>query len=186
MRGFEASVVSIDSAVLHPTQPAFDSGTRLTGDRILTRFDSLHVDRDRAAGDHSVLSSGARLVSNVGAGHQRLGRDTAGIDTGSAKELALDYCDLSSGLRETSGQRGASLTGPNDNGVKLGSHLMCVTISRPQMMAIASSMSATGRSLPNAAASRPLNSAPPSVPATAPMAPAARPPHKACCDAPIA
>ena len=56
----------------------------------------------------------------VGAGNEGLGRDAAGIDAGSAEELALDDGYFLAGGRESCGERGASLSGTDDNGVVVG------------------------------------------------------------------
>src|SRR6476620_642976 len=78
---------------------------------------------------------------------------------------------------------GASEQG--DTGCQSG-YRSAATIRKAPPIAIASSMSAAGRSLPNAEASRARNAYPPIVPITAPRIPAISPARSAPRDAPIA
>src|SRR6185312_14411226 len=110
-----------------------------------------------------------------GAGDQGLGGRAAGIDAGAAEILALDQRHRHPGLTQPLGQRRAGLAGADDDGVGRAGHRLC-TIRKAPTMAMASSISAAGMSLPNAVAMRPRSSAPPKVPITAPTIPATSPP----------
>src|SRR5262249_59079124 len=71
------------------------------GPMILSGLDSLHIDGDFARELHAEVRCAARHVRGIGAGHQRFRRCAAGIYAGSAKELALDYRNSSSGAGQT-------------------------------------------------------------------------------------
>ena len=83
--------------------------------RALTAFMSTVT----AAGDvDAVVGGAARHMGGVGVGDEGLGGDAAGVDAGSAEELALDDGDLFAGFGEASGERGTGLAGADDDGVE--------------------------------------------------------------------
>src|SRR5438876_31354 len=184
--GFEAGVAAIKRAALHPGDPAFEIAAGVVRHLVLARLDLLVVDADRAGERHAIIGGAAGKMRGIGARHHRLGRHAAGVDAGAADELALDQRDAHAGGLEPADERRAGLAGADDDGVEgLRAHATAATMSRPPMIATASSMKAAGGSLPKPAASLERASAPPSVPMTAPMAPAIRPPMVAPAVAPI-
>ena len=87
---FEARVALVHHAVLHVLEPAFHT---LVGPRhhtVFARFDLLHVHGDGATDHHAKVGTPPGHVRSAGAGHQGLRGNAAGIDTGAAKEFALD------------------------------------------------------------------------------------------------
>src|SRR5262249_50354457 len=74
-----------------PLQRSLDAFARGKENRVLTRFNSLHVHTNRAADGHAIIVSATREIRGIGARDQSLGRGTAGIDAGTTEELALDY-----------------------------------------------------------------------------------------------
>jgi hypothetical protein len=117
VRAGEARVPLDDGAAGQPANPAFDAGARLARYVILARFDARHVDGDLAADRHAEIGGAARHVRGVGACHQRLRRDAAGVDTGAAEELALDDGEPHACLRQPGGEGRAGLARANDDGV---------------------------------------------------------------------
>ncbi len=57
-------------------------------------------------------------MRSVGAGDHGLSGRAAGVDAGAAEEFAFDEGDGLAGGGETGGERGASLAGSDDDGVK--------------------------------------------------------------------
>ena len=116
--GFEACVAGEDGAVGHAAEPVLDAGAGFEEDLVFAGFDGLHVDGE-AAGDGDAVEGGAAChLRGVGAGDEGLGGDAAGVDAGSAEELALDEGDLLAGFGEASCERGTGLAGPDDDGVE--------------------------------------------------------------------
>src|SRR5687767_5970930 len=116
VRGFEAGVAPIDGAVLHVLEPVFQTDPRLLGDLILACLHALHVDTHGADVD-AVLGGASGHARRVRARHHRLGRNAAGVDAGSAEDLALDERDLHPSSGETRGHVRAGLAGPDDDRV---------------------------------------------------------------------
>ena len=85
----------------------------------LARLDGLHVDSDRAADSHPVITRTARQISRVGARDQRLGGRASGIDACAAEELSLDNGDLLAGSDETPRQRRPGLSCSDDDRIMI-------------------------------------------------------------------
>lgn len=100
----EAGVVLVDSAIFQIPEPMFDAGSGLPGYLILASFHALHVDVDGARNVDAVIGGAAREVRCVGAGHQRLGGDAAGVYTGAPEEFALDDGDPHPAAGQAPGQ----------------------------------------------------------------------------------
>ena len=111
---------SVDRAVGIVAQTGFDGFTRGADDLFLAGFDGLHIDADLAGEGDAVEGGTACHVGGIGAGDQGLGGDAAGVDAGSAEEMALDEGDLHAGLSERSCEGRAGLTGSDDDGVEFG------------------------------------------------------------------
>ena len=83
--------------------------------RALTRFMSILIGLSIAI---PILGAAPGQVGRIGAGDQRLGRHAAGIDAGSAEQLALDERDFHAGRGQPSGEGRACLPGADDDGVE--------------------------------------------------------------------
>ena len=118
--GFELCVAGVDGAVGIGPQAGFDAVARFEEDFFFAGFDGLHVDGEAAGNVDAVEGGAACHLHGVGVGDEGLGRDAAGVDAGSAEELALDDGDLLAGGGETSCEGGTGLAGSNDDGVELG------------------------------------------------------------------
>jgi hypothetical protein len=84
---------------------------------ILAGLDSFHIDSDLAWDFHAEIRRTPRHVGGVGAGHQRFGRNAAGIDASAAERLAFDHGNGSSGIDKTLRERRPCLTGSYNDGV---------------------------------------------------------------------
>ena len=87
--------------------------------RALTRFMSILIGLSIS---DAILGAASRKMRRIGAGDQRLGRHAAGVDAGSAEQMALDQRDLHAGGSQPSSQRGPGLPGPDDDGVESSFH----------------------------------------------------------------
>ena len=61
----------------------------------------------------------------VGTGDESFGGRAAGVDAGSAEELAFDERDAAAGFGEASGEGGAGLTGADDDGIEGSGDWIC-------------------------------------------------------------
>ena len=98
VRTLEAGVAADQRAAVHALEPGLDAVAVVEHDLVLARLDLCHVDGDVAGAD-AVLGAASGDVCGVRAGHQRLGRNAAVVDAGSADELALDHRDGLARLR---------------------------------------------------------------------------------------
>src|ERR1700745_2876711 len=105
----------VDGAAFQRLERALDALPRCPRDRVLARLDGLHVDSDRAADGHAVVTRTARQKSCVGARGQRLGGRASVIDACAAEELALDDGYLLAGSDETPRQRRPGLSCSDDD-----------------------------------------------------------------------
>src|SRR6202012_1566909 len=110
----------------------------------------------------AILRRAPRHARCIGAGDHRLGGRAAGVHARPAKQLALHEAHRPAGSRRAPAQRRPGLARADNDGVKT-LHARQATISTAPMIAIASSVIAAGRSLPNEAASLARNAAPPYV-----------------------
>jgi hypothetical protein len=161
VRVLEAGMPFDDGQAVHAAQPCFNIRAGIARDGIGPGLDSSHVDLDRTLDRDPVLGAALGEAGRIGAGDQRLGRYAAGIDAGSANQFALDKRDFHADGRQPSGERGACLSGPDDDGVEGLGHDKSPTISTALRIAKASSSKAAGRSLPNTPAKRARAAAPP-------------------------
>ena len=76
-----------------------------------------HIDGDFAWNRHTKIGSTTHHVSDVGAGHQRFGRRTAGVNASPAKGFALDHRDGMSRRSKAMCERGARLSSSDDDGI---------------------------------------------------------------------
>ncbi len=98
MRGEEVRLFVEDGAVLHAAQPLFYAVAGFGEDGFFAGFDGLHVDLDCAVDADAEVGGTAGHVGCVGAGDEGFGGDAAGVDAGSAEELALDEGDALAAL----------------------------------------------------------------------------------------
>ena len=117
----EAGVGAIDRAPLHGLQPGLDADPRLTRDRVLAGLHTLHVD-GCGANVHAEVARAADHVGGIGARHQGLRRDAAGVHAGAAERAALDDRDAHARARQTVRQERAGLAGADDDRVVRGGH----------------------------------------------------------------
>ena len=89
----KARVAAVNRATLHALKPGFDARSCSRHDHVLARLHGLHVNRDLTRDTDAIFDCAARQVRRIGTSDERFGRGTAGIDTGAAKELALDQTD---------------------------------------------------------------------------------------------
>ena len=131
-RPLKPSVSRIDRAVLHAAQPALDALVRAPHDGVLARLDALHVDPNWAFERDAEVGRAAGHMGRLGAGHERLGRDAAGVDAGPAEPLAFDDRDAPARARQAVRQRGAGLPGPDDDRVVGRRHGASLPLTRWQ------------------------------------------------------
>ena len=117
----------VDARVL--AQALLDALVGDPDDRVLPRFDRLHVDLDLALDHHPELGRPARHVRRPGARDQGLGRDAAVVDAGAAEALALDDRDLAALPDEAAGQRRPRLSGADDDRIIACGH--CPSLLAP-------------------------------------------------------
>src|ERR1700682_3329961 len=168
-----------ERTALHPLQPRLHAVPVVEHDLVLAGLHLRHVDRDFACGD-AVFGSPTGKVGGMRAGHQRLGRDTAGVDASPADQFALDHRHGVSGFCQPARHGRAALACADDDRVELLCHEKTVqtrltrkATRNPPPTAMTSSRNAPGRSFPSLAAVRRCRTAaPPSVPSTAPTIPA--------------
>ena len=84
---------------------------------IFSGLNRLHVDGDFAWDLHTKIGSAARHVRDVGAGHQRFGRRTAGVNASPSKEFALDHRYGVPRRCKAMCERGARLSSSDDDGI---------------------------------------------------------------------
>src|ERR1700693_2365916 len=104
-RTLEARMPAIERGVRQAFYPARHAGARLKRNPVFARLNVFHVDPQPASNLHAIFGSAAGLVRNPRACHQRLGRNTARVNAGTAYMLALDDCGPESLLRETVRER---------------------------------------------------------------------------------
>ncbi len=103
----------------------------MAGDFILARFHPFHVYLHRLADGDAVFRAASRQVRRVGARHQRFRRDTARVNAGAAKAIALDHGYFHPGLRETRCQSRSRLPRTDHNCVETRSHSLLLSSARP-------------------------------------------------------
>src|SRR5262245_35682143 len=79
-----------DRQVLGAFQPLLYAFIGALHHSVFALFDFLHINMDRAPGDHAVLVGSSRDMRRARACDQRLGRNAACVDAGAAEALALD------------------------------------------------------------------------------------------------
>jgi hypothetical protein len=112
-------VTLVNGAGFETLEPLLHARSRRSRDGILARLDRPHVDGNVALQPNTELAGAPRHPGRIGAGHQRLGRDAAGIHASAAERLALDDGDLHADLYQARGQRRSRLSGPDDDRVEL-------------------------------------------------------------------
>src|SRR5262245_4725084 len=115
-------MAAIERGVRQAFYPARDAGARLERNPILARLNAFHVDFQLASNLDAIFGSAADLVRHPRACHQRLGRNAAGVDAGTANMLALDDRGPQSLLREPVRKRWTGLARTNDNRVEFPRH----------------------------------------------------------------
>ena len=110
--GFELCVAGVDGAVGIGAEAVLDGGAGFEEDLFLAGFGGLHVDGDFTGQFDAVERGAACHLRGVGIGNQGLGGDAAGVDAGSAEELALDNGDFFAGLRKASCEGGPAWPAP--------------------------------------------------------------------------
>jgi hypothetical protein len=118
----------------------------------LSGLDRLHVDADRPTNRQAILRGASRKISDIGTRNERLRGRAARVDAGSADELALDQGDALAGSGESAGEGRPRLPRSDNNRVECPGHEKDLTIRTAPPIAITSSRSAVGRSLPPIAA----------------------------------
>src|SRR5215469_6714670 len=96
------------------SQPLLYAAVRPSGNSVLARFHTLHIDA-HITGSKTVLLAATGDMGRVCAGHQRLGRDTSGIHAGATEFVAFHDGDLHARTRKPRRQRRARLARPNDD-----------------------------------------------------------------------
>src|SRR3954463_683441 len=111
-----------NGTVLEPSQPVFNALVRLSGNCILACLHLVHVDAHIALDSEAVIGAAASNMGRVSAGDECLGRDTSGIHTGAAKLVAFDNGDGHACGSKPRSERGACLSGPDDDGIEVSWH----------------------------------------------------------------
>jgi len=122
MRALEARMAVINRTVFKSAHPVFHALVRAAGNLIFACFHPFHVDVDLSADGDAILAGALRQVRSVGARHQRLGRDAAGVNAGAAEVLALDDCHFHAGGRKPRCKRRPRLARANDDRVETYVH----------------------------------------------------------------
>ena len=117
----KTGMVAKDGAAVHPVQPVLDTRAVVEHDLVFACFDFRHVHADRSGPD-AVVPAAPGQVRGVGAGHQRLGRNASGVDTGAAEQFAFDYRDALPGSGQPTRERGPGLTGTHDDRIEMRCH----------------------------------------------------------------
>ena len=110
-----------ERAVRHASQPGLEVRAGVADNLVLAGHDGGEIDADRSD-VHAKICPAPREVGGIGACDQRLGRRAAGVDAGSADQLAFDKRNLLPGRRKPADHRRTGLTGADDDGVETAVH----------------------------------------------------------------
>src|SRR5262245_46198797 len=113
----KASMAFIDRQVLSVFEPLFYAFIGTTHHSVFALFNFLHVDSNRAVDSHAILAAAPRDMSSPRACHQRLGRDAAIVDTGTAEPLAFDDRRLQPCAGQPDRERRPRLSSANNDSV---------------------------------------------------------------------
>ena len=89
----EAGMALNDSAILKSAQPVLHSLVRPSGNIILARFDTFHIDVHIASNRKTIFGASASNMGRVRTGNECLGRDTTRIHTCATELVAFDNGD---------------------------------------------------------------------------------------------
>ena len=138
----------VDGAIGHVFQPGLQAGARFSRDGILSGLHLFHVDTDSLADRQAIVRGAPCHVSGICTGDERFRGRTPRVDAGSADELAFNQGDAHARPGEAVGQRWPGLPRSDDDRVERLDHENDITIRIAPPIAIESSRSAIGRSLP--------------------------------------
>ena len=120
----------VGRTALEISQPILDPVPGFSRYHIFAGLHGLHVDTDRAVDRNAEVRGTAGHVRRVSAGHERFGRNAAGVDAGSAEQLAFDHGDVHPSGGETPRERRPGLPGPDDDRV-IARHVFLLMVARP-------------------------------------------------------
>ncbi len=116
----KAGMALDDRTIFKSSHPFFHAPVRPSGNCILARFDTLHIDAHVAADIKTIFGASASHMGRVRARNHRLCRDTSRIHTGAAKLVAFNNGDCHARSRKPRSQRRPCLAGPDDDCVVVG------------------------------------------------------------------
>ena len=86
----EPRVSLVDGAVVHASEPALEPEVGFLHDRVLPCLHTPHVDANPAVDHDAEICGSAGDICGARACYQRLGRDTADVDTRAAEQVTFD------------------------------------------------------------------------------------------------
>ena len=118
----KAGMALDDRTILKSSQPFLYAVVRPSGNFILARFNTLHIDAHIAVDDKTVFGASASNMGRVRAGNERLRRYTSCIHTCATKLVAFNNGNSHARGRKPRSQRRACLARPDDDGVEVSRH----------------------------------------------------------------